>query len=88
MIKAKVIKLKTLPDKDEKIMNVKSGDVFEGSFENWPEVDKSFVLVNSISGGLRTSTVVEIIGDREFRTLNSIYKIVTERDEKIKIILE
>lgn len=88
MIKAKVIKLKTLPDKDEKIMNVKSGDVFEGSFENWPEVNKSFVLVNGISGGLRTSTVVEIIGDREFRTLNSIYKIVTERDEKIKIILE
>jgi hypothetical protein len=40
---------------------------------------------------LRTTPITELIGDREFRTLNSIYKIVTkedERDERIKIILQ
>jgi hypothetical protein len=40
---------------------------------------------------LITTKVIEIIGDREFKTLNSIYKIITledERDERIKIILK
>lgn len=98
MIKAKVIKLNTLPGKDEKDMFIKSGDIFKGKFKNWPNIGSSFVLFDdnenvrfSNSIVLSTTEVVEIISDREFRTKNSIYKIVTledERDERIKIILE
>jgi hypothetical protein len=91
MIKAKVIKIQTLPDKEEKNMYIKSGDIFHGSFNTWPEIGKSFQLWNDWTIELRTTQVTEIISDREFRTLNSIYKIVTqedERDERIKIILK
>jgi hypothetical protein len=88
MIKAKVVKLKTLPDKDEKVMYIKSGDIFQGSFKDWPKIGESFVLWRGMSIELRTTEVKEIMGDREFKTLNSIYKIVTERDETIEFILQ
>ena len=88
MIKAKVVKLQPLPDKDEKVMYVKSGDIFQGSFKDWPKVGESFVLWRGMGIELRTTEVKEIIGDREFKTLNSIYKIVTDRDETIELILQ
>lgn len=95
MIKAKVFKLKNISDKDEINMQVKTGDIFSGQFVHWPEVGMSFHLFNENLGfpeiELRTTPITELIGDREFRTLNSIYRIVTkedERDERIKIILE
>jgi len=93
MIKAKVIKLQNITDKDESRMYVRTGDIFIGQFVDWPEVGMSFHLLgfDEWESKLRTTPVTELIGDREFRTLNSIYKIVTkedERDERIKIILE
>ena len=97
MIKAKVIKLKNISNKDETNMYVRTGDIFIGQFVHWPEVGMSFHLMgfdgirDEWDVKLRTTPVTELIGDREFRTLNSIYKIVTkedERDERIKIILE
>ena len=97
MIKAKVIKLQNITDKDESRMYVKTGDIFIGQFVNWPEVGMSFHLLgfdgirDEWNSALRTTPVTELIGDREFRTRNSIYKIVTkedERDERIKIILQ
>jgi hypothetical protein len=88
MIKAKVVKLQTLPDKDEKVMYVKSGDIFQGSFKHWPKIGESFVLWRGMSIELRTTEVKDVISDREFKTLNSIYKIITERDETIEFILK
>jgi hypothetical protein len=96
MIKSKLIKIDNSKSStfSEKEMKVKVGDLFNGYFENWPEVEQSFIFYNlpiKLTNQLMTSRVVEIIDDRTFRTMNSIYKIVTvedERDEKIKIILE
>ncbi len=96
MIKSKLIKIDNSKSStfSEKEMKVKVGDLFEGYFEDWPEVEQSFVfykLPTRLTNQLMTSRVIEIIDDRTFRTMNSIYKIVTvedERDEKIKIILE
>ena len=94
MIDAKVIKVKNISGKDEAITWVHTGDVFYGKINKWPEVGESFYLIEDNSRytySLRTTPVTEIINDREFKTLNSIYKIITksdERDEKIKNILE
>jgi hypothetical protein len=97
MIKAKVIKLQNISNKDETNMYVRTGDIFEGQFADWPEVGMSFHLLgltfirDEWDIKLRTTPITELIGDREFKTLNSIYKIVTksdERDEQIKIILQ
>jgi hypothetical protein len=96
MIKSKLIKIDNSKSStfSEKEMKVKVGDLFEGYFEDWPKVEQSFVFYKlpvRLTNQLMTSRVVEIIDDRTFRTMNSIYKIVTvedERDEKIKIILE
>lgn len=92
MIKAKVFKLKNISDKDEINMQVKTGDIFSGQFSHWSEVGISFHLFNDLGFyELRTTPITELINNREFRTLNSIYRIVTkedERDERIKIILE
>ena len=84
-------------NKDFLFENVRTGDIFIGQFVHWPEVGMSFHLMgfdgirDEWDVKLRTTPVTELIGDREFRTLNSIYKIDTkedERDERIKIILE
>jgi hypothetical protein len=98
MIEAKVIKVKNISDRDEKEMWIQTGDTFYGKITKWPEIGESFYLFengNSIDSrydvSLRTTPVTEIINDREFKTLNSIYKIITksdERDERIKTILE
>jgi hypothetical protein len=98
MIKARVIKLQNISNKDETNMYVRTGDVFEGQIMTWPEIGESFYLWDgkacydfSNQYVLRTTPITELIGDREFKTLNSIYKIVTkedERDERIKIILQ
>ena len=94
MIDAKVIKVKNISDKDEKLMWVQTGDIFYGKINKWPEIGESFYLIENDSKyaySLRTTPVTEIISDREFKTLNSIYKIITksdERDERIKTILE
>lgn len=92
MIKAKVFKIKNISNKDEINMQVKTGDIFSGQFENWPEVGMSFYLFNDLGfPELRTTPITELISDKEFRTLNSIYRIVTkedERDERIKLILK
>lgn len=99
MIEAKVVKLKNISDRDESTMWIQTGDVFSGVIKNWPKVGESFYLFSNtrIPTGwrpdyeLRTTPVTEIINDREFKTLNSIYRITTKsdiRDEKIKTILE
>jgi hypothetical protein len=92
MIEAKVIKIKNISGKDEALMWISTGDIFYGKINKWPEIGESFYLIEDNSRySLRTTPVTEIINDREFKTLNSIYKIITksdERDEKIKNILE
>jgi hypothetical protein len=93
MIEAKVVKLKNISDRDESKMWVQTGDVFSGVIRNWPKVGESFYLFSNRRDDyeLRTTPVTEIINDREFKTLNSIYRITTKsdiRDEKIKTILE
>ena len=91
MTKAKVIKLQNITDKEESLMYVRTGDIFEGQIKTWPEIGESFYLWDDNQYVLRTTPITELIGDREFRTLNSIYKIVTkedERDERIKIVLQ
>jgi hypothetical protein len=96
MIEAKVIKVKNISDRDEKEMWIQTGDIFYGIINEWPEIGKSFYLVENDKKVnsrhvLTTTPVTEIMSDREFKTLNSIYKIITksdERDERIKTILE
>lgn len=91
MMKAKVIKLQNIAEKDESLMYVRTGDIFEGQIKTWPEIGECFYLWDGNQYVLRTTPITELIGDREFKTLNSIYKIVTksdERDEQIKIILQ
>lgn len=96
MIKAKLIKLKSIGELSEDKVYVKEGQVIEGEFMIWPVVGDSFTFLrpngNKFSERLpiHTSIVSELIDDRTFKTMNSIYKIVTledERDEKIKIIV-
>jgi hypothetical protein len=96
MIKAKLIKLESISDLPEDKIFVKESEVNEGGFYNWPIVGNSFMFIRpngeSFSKRLpiHTSTVEEILDGRTFKTKNSIYKIVTqedERDEKIKIII-
>lgn len=93
---AKLVKLESLSS-DDKYAYVKNGEVFSGYFYDWPEIDHSFIFIRdassnrfSSSSPLSTSMVKEIIDDRTFKTMNSIYKIITledERDDKIRIIL-
>lgn len=96
MIKAKLIKLKSIGDLSEDRIYVKDGEIVEGAFDNWPTIGASFAF--SRPDGVRfserlpiiTTPVVELIDERTFKTKNSIYKIITqedERDEKIKIII-
>lgn len=96
MIKSKLIKLKSIGDLSEDRIYVKDGEIVEGAFDNWPTIVASFVF--SRPDGARfserlpiiTTPVVELIDERTFKTKNSIYKIITqedERDEKIKIII-
>jgi hypothetical protein len=96
MIKAKLIKLKSIGDLSEDKVYVKEGQVIDGEFYTWPKVGKSFMFVRpngkrfSERLPIHTSIVSELIDERTFKTKNSIYKIVTqedERDEKIKIII-
>lgn len=90
-MKAKVIKIKNITENNESFMFVRTGDIFEGQIQDWPEIGKIFYLWQDSRYVLRTTSVTELINDREFKTLNSIYKIVTysdERDERIKIILQ
>jgi hypothetical protein len=91
MTKAKVIKLQNISNRDEENMQVRTGDLFEGQIKIWPEIGECFYLWDGNQYVLVTTPITELIGDREFKTLNSIYKIVTkedERDERIKIILQ
>ena len=80
------LKINIIMLEDLKIMKVKQEFVILQCFYLWP--DDSSKEIYCI---LKTTTVTEIIGNREFKTLNSIYRIITledERDERIKIILE
>lgn len=93
VIEAKVVRLKNISSKDESTMYVQTGDVFTGFIIRWPEVGESFCLYNNKGNNyeLRTAPVTKKINDKEFETLNSIYRITTKadiRDEKINNILE
>lgn len=94
----KIIKISSFQTFD-KILEINVGDVLEGYFYEWPTIGKGFIIFTtkdiynypSPILPVLTTEVLEIIDDRNFRTRNSIYKIVTledERDEKIKIILK
>lgn len=96
MIKAKLIKLKSIGDLSEDKVYVKEGQIVNGEFMIWPIVGDSFIFFRphgerfSERLPIYTSIVSELIDERTFKTKNSIYKIVTqedERDEKIKIII-
>jgi hypothetical protein len=96
MIKAKLIKLESISNLPDEKIYVKDGQIVNGVFDNWPSVGTSFVFSRPDGRTLSqtlpiiTSTVEEIIDERTFKTKNSIYKIVTqedEREEKIKIII-
>jgi hypothetical protein len=96
MIKAKLIKLKSIGDLSEDKVYVKEGQIVNGEFMIWPIVGDSFTFFRphgerfSERLPIHTSIVSELIDERTFKTKNSIYKIVTqedERDEKIKIII-
>lgn len=90
-MKGKLIKLKTLQSGNN--LFIKEGDVNIGNFSYWPEVGTSFIFIQENGQSLLTSEVINIMDKdkRQFKTRNSIYKIVTvedERDEKINIIIK
>lgn len=88
MIKSKLIKLKHTSEYiSENNLNIKVGDTFIGQFEIWPIVGKQFMFFD-YCGPIITTEVLEVIDDRTFKTKNSIYNIVTERDENIENLLQ
>lgn len=96
MIKSKLIKLESISDLSEDKVYVKEGQVIQGEFNTWPVVGNSFTFFRpngerfSERFPIHTSTVMELIDNRTFKTRNSVYKIVTledEREDKIKIII-
>lgn len=95
MIKSKLIKLKHDSKHIlESEINIKVGDTFIGQFEIWPIVGKQFIFFrfgdtyHDYYGPIITTEVLEIVDDRTFKTKNSIYNIVTERDENIENLLQ
>jgi hypothetical protein len=87
VINAKLIKLKHTSKILESEINIKVGSTFIGQFSNWPIVGKEFIF-KDYYGPIITTEVLEIIDDRTFKTKNSIYNIVTERDENIEKLLQ
>lgn len=55
------------------------GEITVGDFIELPKVDCGFVIMNSLTRGLRTSCVREIVSETEekivFKTLNSLYEL-------------
>jgi hypothetical protein len=95
VIKSKLIKIKHTSNLFlESEVNIKTDDVFIGQFENWPIVGREFVFFrfgdefHDYYGPIITTEVLEVIDNRTFKTKNSIYNIVTERDENIEKILQ
>lgn len=95
MIKSKLIKIKHVSKYIlESEINIKVDDEFIGQFESWPIVGRKFVFFrfgdefHDYYGPIITTEVLEIIDDRTFKTKNSIYLIITERDENIEKILQ
>ena len=95
MIKSKLIKIKHVSKYfSESEINIKVDDEFIGQFESWPIVGRKFVFFrfgdesHDYYGPIITTEVLEIIDDRTFKTKNSIYIIITERDENIEKILQ
>ena len=88
MIKSKLIKLKHDSKHIlESEINIKVGDTFIGQFESWPIVGNQFIFFDYY-GPIITTEVLEVVDDRTFKTKNSIYNIVTERDENIENLLQ
>jgi hypothetical protein len=95
VIKSKLIKIKHVSKYfSESEINIKVDDEFIGQFEYWPIVGRKFVFFrfgdefHDYYGPIITTEVLEIIDDRTFKTKNSIYLIITERDENIEKILQ
>jgi hypothetical protein len=95
VIKSKIIKIKHVSKHIlESEINIKVDDEFIGQFESWPIVGRKFVFFrfgdefHDYYGPIITTEVLEIIDDRTFKTKNSIYLIITERDENIEKILQ
>jgi hypothetical protein len=95
VIKSKLIKIKHVSKYIlESEINIKVDDEFIGQFESWPIVGRKFVFFrfgdefHDYYGPIITTEVLEIIDDRTFKTKNSIYLIITERDENIEKILQ
>jgi hypothetical protein len=88
VIKSKLIKIKHVSKYfSESEINIKVNDEFIGQFESWPIVGWGFVF-HDYYGPIITTEVLEIIDDRTFKTKNSIYIIITERDENIENLLQ
>jgi len=79
MKKIKLIKLKSLLDTPHP-NNIEEGYKKIGYTNSIPKVGEVF-YINTDKGYFRTSTVVEVINETTFRTLNSIYQIIILTNE-------
>ncbi len=72
---------------------IHEGQQFNAFFTKWPEIGKNFIFYDEKFKlvPITTTTVLEIIDEKTFRTKNSIYTIYTieqQRDDKIDNILK
>jgi len=78
-MKMKVKKVESLNERSK--MNIQEGKVYEGTVVALPVVGNYFWC-----GGIRTSTVLEIIDNYHFRTENSIYHFEVVKDDKANTV--
>jgi hypothetical protein len=95
-ILAKLIKEKDTRSEIQRSIKKSSfdeGNIFTGWFFIWPELNENFTFWEDdkyYTSPIYTTKVLEIIDERRFRTMNTIYRILTvedERDNKIDNIL-
>lgn len=73
---------------------IHEGQHFNAFFTKWPEIGKNFIFYDEkykFGVPITTTTVLEIIDEKTFRTKNSIYTIYTieqQRVDKIDNILK
>jgi len=90
--KAKITKIKSLNYTTKEMIN--EGQQVDAYFYIWPKLHDTFIFYDmkyKFPVPIETTEVIQILDNKKFRTINSIYEIYTieqEREDKINKILK
>lgn len=94
LISYKALITKTKDLSSGKYTQISEGQQFNAFFTKWPVLGENFIFYDEkykFGVPITTTTVLEIIDEKTFRTKNSVYTIYTieqQRDDKIETILK